>query len=49
MHRVCSTHGGEDNSNRILVRKPEIKRPVGRPTRKWEENILVKINLRAIR
>ena len=25
--------------NKILVRKPEGKRPLGRPTRRWEDNI----------
>jgi hypothetical protein len=27
------------NANRILVRKPEGKRPFGRPMRRWEDNI----------
>jgi hypothetical protein len=31
---------------RILVGKPEEKRPVGRPRRRWVDNI--KINLRVI-
>jgi hypothetical protein len=36
-----STHGGGGGGNayRILVRKPEGKRPLGRPRRKWEDNI----------
>jgi hypothetical protein len=34
------------NSYRILVGKPEGKRPLGRPKRRWEDNI--KINLREI-
>jgi len=25
--------------HRVLVRKPEEKRPLGRPRRKWEDNI----------
>ena len=25
--------------HRVLVRKPERKRPLGRPRRKWEDNI----------
>ena len=25
--------------HRVLVRKPEGKRPLGRPRRRWEENI----------
>jgi transposase len=31
---------------RILVGRPECKRPVGRPRRRWEDNIMV--NLREI-
>jgi len=31
---------------RILVRKPEGKRPLGRPRRRWEDNI--KLNLREV-
>jgi hypothetical protein len=34
------------NSYRIVVRKPEGKRPLGRPRRRWMENI--KIDLRVI-
>jgi hypothetical protein len=32
------------NSYKILVGKPERKRPLGRPRRRWEDNI--KMNLR---
>jgi hypothetical protein len=32
---------------RFLVRRPEAKRPLGRPRRRWEDNI--KVNLREIR
>jgi hypothetical protein len=32
---------------RVLVRKPEGKRPLGRPRRRWEDNI--KMDLREIR
>jgi hypothetical protein len=38
--------GEERNAYRILVRKPEEKRPLGRPRRRWVDNI--KINLRGI-
>jgi hypothetical protein len=27
------------NEYKILVGEPEVKRPLGRPTRKWEDNI----------
>jgi hypothetical protein len=37
MDRACSTNGGEA----ILVRKPEGKRPLGRPRRMWVGNIKV--------
>jgi hypothetical protein len=31
---------GEDRGvHRVLVRKPEVKRPLGRPRRRWENNI----------
>jgi hypothetical protein len=46
MGRACSTNGNKMNAYRILVRKPEGKRPLGRPRRKWVDNI--KINLREI-
>jgi hypothetical protein len=38
--------GWERNTNRILVRKPKGKRPLGRSRRRWENNI--KIGLREI-
>ena len=25
--------------HKVLVRKPEVKRPLGRPRRRWEDNI----------
>jgi hypothetical protein len=31
--------GEERNAYRILVGKPEGKRPLGRPRRRWEDNI----------
>jgi hypothetical protein len=38
--------GEKRNACRILVGKPEGKRPLGRPRRRWMDNI--KINLREI-
>ena len=33
-------HMGEDRGvHRVLVRKPEEKRPLGRPRHRWEDNI----------
>jgi hypothetical protein len=37
---------GERNAYRILVGKPEGKRPLGRPRRRWVDNI--KVHLREI-
>jgi hypothetical protein len=31
--------GAKRNANRILVGKPEGKRPLGRPRRRWVDNI----------
>jgi hypothetical protein len=39
MRRTCSTHGENRNAYRILVGKSEGKTPLGRPRRKFEDNI----------
>jgi hypothetical protein len=44
MGKVCSTNGENRNAHRILVGKPEGKRPPGRPRYRWENN--VKMDLR---
>ena len=36
---VCSTYGGEEGRIRELVGKTEGKRPLGRPSHQWEDNI----------
>jgi hypothetical protein len=41
MGRACSTDGEERIVYRGLVRKPEGKRPLGRPRRWWEDNIRI--------
>jgi hypothetical protein len=46
MGRVCSTNGREEEVCRILVGKPERKRPLGRPKRRLADNI--KMDLREI-
>jgi hypothetical protein len=46
MGRECSMNGDEKNSHRILVGKPEGKRPVGRPRHTLVDNI--KMDLREI-
>jgi hypothetical protein len=44
MGRACSTNGEKRNAYRILVGKSERSRPVGRPRRRWVDNI--KMDLR---
>jgi hypothetical protein len=39
MDRACSTNGETRNAYRILVGKPEGKRPLGRRRRRWVDNI----------
>jgi hypothetical protein len=38
MSRTCSTTGEKRNTCRILVRKPQGKRPLGRQRRRWTDN-----------
>jgi hypothetical protein len=35
----CSTNGEKRNAYRLLVGKPERKKPLGRPRRRWVDNI----------
>jgi hypothetical protein len=48
MGRTCGTYGGEERRGayRALVGKPEGRRPLGRPRRRWEDNI--KMDLREV-
>ena len=39
MGGLCSVYGGEEGVYSVLVGKPEGKRPLGRPRRRWENNI----------
>jgi hypothetical protein len=39
MGRACSTNGEKRNACRILVGKSEGKKPLGRPRRRWVDNI----------
>jgi hypothetical protein len=36
---ACSANGEKRNVYRLLVGKPERKRPLGRPRRRWIDNI----------
>jgi hypothetical protein len=46
MGRECSMHGAKRSAYRILLGKPEGKRPLGRPILMWWDNI--KIDLREL-
>jgi hypothetical protein len=39
MGGACSTNGEERNAYRLLVGKQEGRRPLGRPRRRWLDNI----------
>jgi hypothetical protein len=39
MGRPCSMNGEKRNAYRLLVGKPEGKRPLGRPRCRWVDNI----------
>jgi hypothetical protein len=39
MDRACSTHWGMRNEYKILVGKPDGKRPLRRPRHRWEHSI----------
>jgi hypothetical protein len=45
MGRACSTSGANENACRISMRKPEVKRPLGRPKRRWADNIKMDLRL----
>jgi hypothetical protein len=46
LHTYLLTYGEKRNAYRILVGKPEGKRPLGRPRRRWVDNI--RMDLRKI-
>jgi hypothetical protein len=39
MGRACSTNGEKRKEYRILVGNPKEKRPLGKPSRMWVDNI----------
>jgi hypothetical protein len=44
MGRPCSKNGVEENGYRLLVGKPEGKRPQGRPRRTWVDTIKIDVD-----
>jgi hypothetical protein len=46
MGGACGAHGGGGGTYNILVGRPEGRRPLGRPRRRWEDSI--KMDLREI-
>ena len=43
MGGACGTYGEGRGVHRVLVGKPEGKRPLGRPRHRWEDNIKIDI------
>ena len=39
MGGACSTYGERTGAYRVLMGKPEGKKPLGRSERRWEDNI----------
>ena len=46
MGRICSAYGGGEGFYSVLVGKPEEKRPMGRPRRRWET--IIKMGLQEL-
>ena len=44
MGEACSTYGERRGLYRVLVWKPEGKRPLGRPRCRWQDNIKVDLH-----
>jgi len=43
MSGACSTYDESRGRYRVLVRKRQGKRPLGRPSRRWEDNVKIDI------
>ena len=39
MSWACGSYGGGEGAYRVLLGKPEVKRPLERPRRRWVDNI----------
>ena len=48
MGRTCSTYGAIQECIQSFRRKPEGKRPLGRPRHRWEDNKPIKMDLREV-
>jgi len=46
MGGACGAYGDGRGLHKVLVGKPEVKRTLGRPRRRWEDNI--KMDLREV-
>jgi hypothetical protein len=46
MGRAFNTHWNKSSTYRILLGKPEGKRPLRRPRRGWEDNIIMDLKVR---
>ena len=44
MSGSCGVYGGEERLYRVLVGKPEEKRPLGRPRRRWSDNMKIDLH-----
>jgi hypothetical protein len=41
MGTACRMHGEKRKAYRVLVSKPKGRTPLGRPRRRWEDNITI--------
>jgi len=41
MGGACSSYGERKGACRVLVEKPEGKKPLGRPSCRWQDNIKI--------
>ena len=41
MGGACSTYEGDERRIKVMVGKPEGKRPLGRPRRRWKDNTYI--------
>jgi hypothetical protein len=48
MGGACNTHGKVEKCIKYLVGKPEWKRPIGKPRRRWEDSVTIKIGWKIV-